>query len=346
MYLVIISAFSTIDFIEMLKRTSGKNLSLLKILAHTALKVPFIVQETFIFATFIASIYIFLQLSKKNEYTIIKASGASIWQFLAPFLLTVGVLSIVLLTIINPISSSMLVKQQKIKYKLLSDHNTNPTAIFESGFWLIDNNSSKNTKLIIHSDSINISNKHTKLDNISALYIDDRFHLNKAVTAQYAILKDNYWELYNATENIPKQRPQHFNTHKIPTTITREELQSNFQRPKRISIWELPYFIKTLKSTGHSAKMHIIYFYKLLVKPFIAVALLCIAAPFTLKPFRGIKLARSIISCGIIGFIIYTMAELVYLIGTDSGLSPFTTSMLFLTLISLIAFFTVARSKV
>jgi lipopolysaccharide export system permease protein len=331
----------------MLKRTSGKNVSLFTTFAHTALKIPFIIQETFIFATFIAAIYVFLQLSKKNEYTVMKASGVSIWQFLGPFLVTTGILSIILLTIINPISSSMLIKQQKIKYKLLSEESTkNPTAIFESGFWLIDNNRTENVKLIIHSASINISSKETRLNKISALYVDNKFHLSKSVDAEYALLKDDYWELYSTTEYVPKHRAKQYSTYKIPTTITRTELQNNFERPKRISIWELPYFIKTLKSTGHSAKIHIIYFYKLLVKPFIALALLCIAAPFTLKPFRGIKLAQSIISCGLIGFTVYTMAELVYLVGTDSGLSPLSTSVLFLGLISLIGFFTIKHSKV
>lgn len=346
-YLVIISSFFTIDFIEMLKRTSGKNVGLLTTFIHSSLKIPFIIQETFIFAIFISAIYVFLQLSKKNEYTVIKASGVSILQFLGPFLVTTGILSIILLTIINPISSSMLIRQQKIKYKLLSEEiYKNPTAIFESGFWLIDNNSRDSSKLIINSASIKISAKETRLNKISALYVDNKFHLKKSIDAEYALLKDDYWELHNTKEHIPKQPVAHHDIYKIPTTITQTELQNNFEKPKRISIWELPYFIKTLKSTGHSAKIHIIYFYKLLVKPFIALALLCIAAPFTLKPFRGIKLAQSIITCGLIGFTVYTMAELVYLLGTGSGLSPFFTSILFLSTISLISFFTLIRSKV
>lgn len=343
-YAIVISAFFIIDLLEIIKRTGSRSINTLSIFSYSAVKIPFIMQETFVFTIFIAAIYVFLQLSKKNEYTVLKSSGLSIWQFMAPFFITTGILSIIVLTIINPISSMLMVKQKSIKHKLFSDNPKSTSAIFESGFWMSNNN--EDEKFIIHSKSIELLPNEERLNDVSITYTNNDFYLKKILKSQYALLKDNYWELHNTTEYIPKEVSKKHDIFMVPTNTTRAELQSNFEDPHRISVWELPYFIKTLKSTGHSAKIYIIYFYKLLVKPFIALSLICIAASFNLQPFRGIKLGRSITACGLLGFVIYTLAELIYVVGTGHGLSPFVTSIIFMSGIATIGVLSLKYSQV
>jgi len=343
-YAIVISAFFIIDLLEIIKRTSSRSINVFSILGYSTVKIPFIVQETFIFTIFIAAIYVFLELSKKNEYTVLKSSGFSILQFMAPFFITTGILSVCMLTIINPISSVLMVKQKNIKHRLFSDDPKSISAIFESGFWMSNNN--KDERFIIHSKSIEISPNTERLNDVSITYTDNDFYLKKILKSKYALLKDDYWELHDVTEYTPKEESKKHDTFIIPTKTTRAELQSNFEDPSRISVWELPYFIKTLKSTGHSAKLYIIYFYKLLMKPFIALSLICIAASFSLQPFRGIKLGRSLVFCGLSGFIIYTLAELIYVVGTGHGLSPFITSIIFMSSISAIGFLSLKYSNV
>lgn len=343
-YAIVISAFFIIDLLEIIKRTSSRNINVLSILSYSTVKIPFIMQETFIFTIFIASICVFLQLSKKNEYTVLKSSGFSIWQFMAPFFITTGILSVFILTIINPISSMLMIKQKNIKHKLFADDPKSTSAVFESGFWMSNNN--QDERFIIHSKSIEISPNTEQLNNVSITYTSNDFYLKKILESKYALLKDDNWELHDVTEYIPKETSKKYDTFMVPTTITRAELQSNFEDPSRISVWELPYFIKTLKSTGHSAKLYVIYFYKLLAKPFIALSLICIAASFSLQPFRGIKLTRSIVACGLLGFTIYTLTELIYVVGTGHGLSPFTTSIIFMSVISIIGLLSLKYSRV
>ena len=342
---MIIATFAIIDLIEIIRRASNKKVSLLQIFGHTALQIPFVIQETFIFTIFVASIYVFLQMSKSNEYTVIKASGFSIWQFLAPFLITSAVLAIFVLTVVNPISSIMLLKQQQLLDKVLSGNTKNATAVFDSGLWLIDDNPQTRTKLIINSRSVRIDKHQTTLRTASIVEVDEMFGLKKTFESESVILKDGHWELENATEHIAKEPTKTHSIYTIPTTLTRAELESNFRRPDLISVWELPHFMTTLKATGHSAKSYVIYFYKLLVKPFVALSLLCIAASFTLRPFRNIKLSKSIAICGLIGFAIYLSMDLIYLLSA-TVIHPFVISIFFIISILVIGMLRVNWSKV
>jgi len=342
-YIVIISTFSVVDLVEILRRASNKKAGLLEIISHTTLQIPFVIQETFVLTIFVASIYTFLQLSKSNEYTIIKSSGVSIWQFLAPFLITSAVLSMLILTVINPLSSVMLIKQQRVLDRILSGNKSTATAVFESGFWLIDEDPNQQRSLIINSDLVIIDKKETMLRNVSILQVDSKFNLERTLESDTVSLNNGYWELHNTTEYIAKSQPKKYELLSIPTTLTQTKLESNFRRPDLISIWELPYFMTTLKATGHSAKAYLIYFHKLFIKPFLGLTLICIAASFTLHPFRNMKIAKSLLGCGLLAFAIYTSLDLSYLI---LKLPPFNISaaIIFLSLIT--AILTVRASRV
>jgi lipopolysaccharide export system permease protein len=344
-YAVVISTFSIIDLIEIIRRTSTHNPTTLQIISHTALQIPFVIQETFIFVIFAASIYTFLRMSKNNEYTIIKSSGVSIWQFLSPFILVTIVSSIFVLTVINPISAHFLIKQQRVLDNILSGTTRNPSAIFESGFWLIDDLPFVEKSLIINVNTIIIDKNQTSLLKASVIEVDRNFQLIRTLEAQEMILKDGYWNLKNVTEYIAKKPKTYHDLIEIPTKITNSKLESNFKRPDLVSIWELPYFMHTLKATGHSAKSYIVYFYKLFTKPFLATSLLFIAASFTLHPIRLAKLSRAITLCVISGFIMYLSVEITYSLGADYMTSLM--SMLALIFIMLsIGIFRLHKSKV
>ena len=268
-YSVILTTFLIIDFAEMSKKLIGKNVSFIYIIYSCLLKIPFILQESFALVILIASIYLFFKLSKENEYTALKSSGVSTAQFLAPILITLGLLSIILLTTINPIATKGLLSHDKLENKL-SNPKSKITAVFESGFWLIDPHQEEGYRLVINAQKIKF-HKYAELDKPSILYIDNNFKLIKIIDAAYASLNDGHWNLRNATEIIPRQAPKTFAILQIPTDLQAHELKNNFTKPQKISIWELPYFIQLLKSTGNQADAYVAHFNKLLLKPFIAM---------------------------------------------------------------------------
>jgi len=236
-------------------------------------------------------------------------------------------------------------KQQRILDKIISGPAHNPSAIFESGFWLVDDLPSGDKSLIINANTVIIDKSQITLIRASVVEIDHNFQLLRTLEAQEMSLKNGQWDLKNVTEYIAKEPKTYHDLISIPTQVTNTKIESNFKRPDLVSIWELPYFMHTLKATGHSAKSYILYFYKLFIKPFLATALLGIAASFTLHPIRLAKLSRAITFCIICGFLMYLSVEITYNILADTITSPLFT-LIFIFSILFVSILRVHKSKV
>jgi lipopolysaccharide export system permease protein len=312
-------------------------------MSSSLLKIPFIAQESFALVILISSIYLFFKLSKKNEYTALKSSGVSTAQFLTPILITLGLLSIILLTTINPIATRSLLSQDKLRNKL-SNPKSKITAVFESGFWLIDPHQEEGYKLVINTQKIKF-HEYAELEKPSILYIDNDFKLIKIIDADYASLNDGHWNLQNATETIPRQAPKNFSVLQIPTTLQSHELRNNFTKPHKVSIWELPYFIHLLKNTGNQADAYISHFNKLLLKPFVAMLFVCCAAMFMLRPQRNSKVFDLALKSLILGFSIHITIEFLYIVGSSVNISAYLTSAVLLSFIIFSSILFVKRSQ-
>lgn len=330
---VIALTFFVADFLELIRATTNKSAKILTLLNITIFKIPFILQETYPFIMFFAAIYSFFHLSKKNEYTIMKSSGMSVWQFLFPYLMTTLIVGILTITILNPLSAGMLSHSKKLKHRVISNSKGNSAALIEnSGFWFIDRTNDENVNIIIHADKLIIAKDSTTLISPLFTYTDAKYKFTKSFKADKAYLAEKHWVLYNAYEYVPGKRPVKHINYAISTIIGVEELKNSFVMPKYMSIWDMPYFIATLQSSGHSAKQYIAFFYKTIAKPFIATAILFMAAIFALKPMRIFKGTTIIIYSLLTVFIAYFLTEITFTASMNSNVSqPFIAFMLALS---------------
>jgi lipopolysaccharide export system permease protein len=342
-YAIILITFFVIDFAETYKHLYRGNVTVLYVMSSSLLKVPFVVQESFALVILISSIYLFFKLSKTNEYTALKSSGISTAQFLAPILTTLGILSIILLTTINPIATRSLLRQDKVESKLINPENR-ITAVFESGVWLIDPHPEEGYKLVINTEKIKF-HKYAELDKTSILYIGNDFKLIKIIDAAYASLNDGHWNLHNATEIVPRQEAKTFAVLQIPTTLQPHELRNNFITPHKTSIWDLPYLIHLLQNTGNQADAYIAHFNKLLLKPFIAMLFVCCAAMFLLRPQRHSKSFDLALKSLILGFSIHITIEFLYVVGSSVNIPAYLTSAALMSFIALSSILFVKRSQ-
>lgn|GEM_PF-1754486 len=310
---VIAFTFFVADFLELIRATTNKEAKFLTLLNITTFKIPFILQETYPFIMFFAAIYSFFHLSKKNEYTIMKSSGISVWQFLLPYLMTALIIGIFTITVLNPLSASMLSHSKKLKYRVFSNSKGNAAALIEnSGFWFIDRTDNENLNIIIHADKLVISKDSTMLVSPLFTYTNAKYKFIKALKADKAYLAEKHWVLYNSYEYAPSKRPIKHVNYAINTAIGIEDLKNSFVMPKYMSIWDMPYFIATLQASGHSAKQYVTFFYKTVTKPFIATAILFMAAIFALKPIRIFKGTTIIVYSLMTVFIAYFLTEIIF----------------------------------
>jgi lipopolysaccharide export system permease protein len=131
--LAIVYVFDTIELIRRAEKQDSVGLIL--VLQMGLLKLPEVGQLLLPFAVLFSAIFSFWQLSRRSELIIVRTSGFSVWQFLAPFLFVGLVLGGLQMTVINPVGALLVGKFERMENKYLS-HQDNQIALFEEGLWL------------------------------------------------------------------------------------------------------------------------------------------------------------------------------------------------------------------
>ncbi|NJR13061.1 MAG: LptF/LptG family permease [Phyllobacteriaceae bacterium] len=95
-----------IDTIEVSRRgASAADFTLLTALAISLLRAPNILLTSMPFLVLIAAMITLLALNKRQELVIIRASGVSAWQFIAPLCVGSLLIGAVTIAVINPLSA-------------------------------------------------------------------------------------------------------------------------------------------------------------------------------------------------------------------------------------------------
>lgn len=338
-FLIVLAIIAVVIFFSDLvesvrKSTQYEHLYFAKIIYVSLSAVPYFVQETYPFIIFLSAVYSFIMLARYNEYTIIKGAGISVWQFLIPYLVNTFIISIIIVTIVNPIAVSLLIHREKIK----PDNHFSAT-LLSSGFWLVDRTTDKNNLVIIDSERLLITPpEKAELFSTSFTYLSKDYAFIKTFTTESAFLENGKWILLNAKEYVPQNKIVLHEKYVIPTQINVDELQNSFTSPQYTSVWNLPYLIYVLKTSGVPAKKYVAYFYKLISRPFMTISLLFIGAIFALRPIRIFNPTRLVLLTVIIVFIMHFFTELIFASGLNNSiLAPEITALLIAVIINVIA---------
>lgn len=105
-----------IDFTEFSSRASnlpGYTLSIGMYLS--LLRLPNIIQTTIPFVILFSSMSVLLVLNRKYELVVARSAGISAWQFLTPLCTASLLIGIVMVGVVNPLSSFSLLKVQEME---------------------------------------------------------------------------------------------------------------------------------------------------------------------------------------------------------------------------------------
>src|SRR3546814_9753081 len=103
-----------------MRRAASRPTMTLEVVGEVALlRLPSLIQTVLPICVLFGAIAAFWRLTRSRELVVARASGVSVWQFLAPALalaLLVGIFKVVL---IGPVASSLLAKAERLE----RDHN-------------------------------------------------------------------------------------------------------------------------------------------------------------------------------------------------------------------------------
>lgn len=315
---VVLGIIFMFEVIELLRRISSRpDVGFDFVMKMALTKMPRTMEMIFPFIIMLAAMITFWKVSKFNEFVIIRASGVSIWGFLAPVMFATFLIGIVNVAVLNPVSAYMYEVHETLDYRFKTRI---PDAVLFNfkGLWIRES-LDKDKHNVLQAKNIRQEGEELLLRDVTILEMDKESQIIRRIEAFVAVLKqDKTFELKDVKIYIAGKPTEILASMNYKTNLTIERIKENFAEPEAISFWKLRDTIKFYESSGFSAKKHYMRYLSLIASPFLFCAMVLVAAIFSLRPNSRKGGVMLMIVGGIsIGFSVYFLTQVVYAFGLN-----------------------------
>jgi len=233
-----------------------------------------------------------------------------------------AMIGVVAVTMFNPIVAA----SSKRYNDLVNGHlNTGQSilAIASEGLWLRQGNAFGQT--VIHA--VRASSDVTVLYDTTFISFSPDGEPLRRITARSARLGDGEWVLSGAklwdlgTLRNPEVAAQQMERLTVPSPLTRDRIIDSFGKPEYISLWDLPRFIAQLEEAGFSARRYAVWYQMELARPLFLMALVLMAASFTMRHVRTSNTGVSVLTAIMLGFSLHYVRNFAQVLG-ENGQIP------------------------
>ncbi|HMM14633.1 MAG TPA: LPS export ABC transporter permease LptG [Parvibaculum sp.] len=316
---IVLCLIYMISLVELMRRAANNPNIPFDVLASMALlELPTIGADTLPFAVLFGGMASFLRLTRNQELVVARAAGISAWQFLAPALSVAFAIGIFLVTVYNPVASTMSARYSQLEAKFLRGQ-TSLLAVSSNGLWL--RQADPNGQSVVHA--LRISERGLRLEDVIILLYSRGDRFIGRIDAQGASLESGYWDIKDAWVTMADDQPRYFERYRQPTTLTITQVQESFADPDTISFWDLPHFIEMAEDAGFSALRYRLHLYDILSTPFLLCTMVLVGAIFSLRASRLGGLVQLVLGGVFAGFLLYFLSDLSLALGTTGVMPPF-----------------------
>lgn len=307
-----------IDMVDMSRRAAGNDaVSAGLVIEMSLMRIAPYVEKFLPFATLFGAMWANYTLARHSELVVARAAGVSVWQVLAPAVAIALGVGIVVVTIWNPISSTLLGRFERLEAKYL-EGGVDLLSVSGSGVWL--RQADRSGTAVINATSS--THQGSQLNNVSVYrFTKDGLFLERmeAATAQ---LQDGTWLLRDVMIVQADQSPTFQPEYSLKTGLTPATIRDSFASPEALSFWALPGFIKSMQSAGFSALQHRLHWQATMSLPIMLVGMVLIAAAFTLRFARHGNTGTFLLLGVLTGFSFYLAIDFALALGISGRIPP------------------------
>ncbi|MGA7750904.1 MAG: LPS export ABC transporter permease LptG [Gallionella sp.] len=315
-FLALIMLFSFLDLIHELNAMGQGQYHLGYVLLFVMLTIPGHIYELFPVAVLIGTITALVQMAGSSELTVIRSSGASLWQMVGALFkiaLPLVILSFVCGELLAPPSERMAqqlrLKAQNAKVSLKE---------FRSGVWVKDESSFVNVKNVMPD---------TSLSDIDIYRFDETYHLRAITNARRAnFIEPGVWQLEEVREtsfskeninvNVEPQQEWH-------STLTPAILSVLLVVPEQMSAYDLYLYTLHLKENRQKSTRYEIAMWDKFVNPLALLVMLLLALPFATYHRRAGGIGAMIFLGIVLGLVFHFVGRLFASLGALNDWQPF-----------------------
>lgn len=303
-----------IDFVEQLRQFSDRSgFTPVVGLQLALMRAPDLFETILPFIVLFAAIATLLNLSRKLELVVARASGVSVWQFLGIPMVIAMALGVFSSLVVSPVATRLKERAERIEAELIRG-----SAERAGGFWF--RQSGVDGPSILHVDAV--SNEGFTLHGVTAFVFDSDSRFREKVTARHALYGGGVWRLVDTEARSADAPPRTAENYLLPTNLAAEDLRQILVTPEAVSLWSLPGFIEAAEAAGLNSDRFRLMYHSLLSRPFFLAAMVAIAATVSLRLFRYGGIAPLVLAGIATGFLLYVATQIVNDLGGNGIISP------------------------
>ena len=316
-FLTIFCLMFVVVFVELLRRAGDiPEAGASTVAWMTFLRVPAAAEAILPFAVLFGAMATFVDLTRKLELVVARAAGVSVWQFLAPPILTALVIGVASVALYNPVSAVMKLRSEKMEFDLFGA----PGSVrIDHGVWLRQ----RGVDGLAIIRALGASAGGGELESVSVNIYSPEGGFVERVEAQHAKLEPGAWRLENARVSTPGEASRVVGAYMLATDLTPEQLLAAVTPPQGAPFWDLLELSERTLQAGLDATGYRLQFQTLLARPLLLVAMVLLAAAFSLRFFRFGGVAKTVSSGVAAGFVLYIVTKVLSDLGGAGMISPF-----------------------
>ncbi|WP_273521018.1 LPS export ABC transporter permease LptG [Rhodosalinus sediminis] len=310
-----------IDLVEQVRRADGE-LGFGQVLTLTLLNLPTGVYEFLPLVVILAAIALFLGLARSSELVVTRAAGRSGLAVLIGPVIVAAVIGALAVAMLNPIVAATSKRYSELREIYTGDGSV--LSIGREGLWLREGGAGGQT--VIRAARTNAD--ATVLYDVSFVDYAPAGGPVRRIEAARAALGDDGWTLSEVKlwplgpGVTPEAGAERHDRLTVPTTLTRERIRDRFGQPDAVAIWRLPAFIGDLEAAGFSARRHAVWLQMELARPVFLVALVIVAAGFTMRHPRAGRTGVNVLAAVLLGFGLHYIRNLAQVLGETGQIAP------------------------
>jgi lipopolysaccharide export system permease protein len=309
------------DFLEMLRLANRLNLGAGTAFGFTLHRLPLLLMDFLPFVFLFATVFCLLRLSQAQELAVIRAAGLSVWQFLKPLLVFTFVLSTLIILALEPIGAQ-LHNRFTDSYAALTSQKSS-LSFSTGGVWFRE--TTQSGSYISRAKQIDDAQAGRLLD-VEIIQFDESGAFESRITAPSGQIADGLFRLtaprfYRRDEAV-KTLPQW----ELSSSLTSSSLADNFANARIINVWQLPGYIAAAGKSGIDVTRHEVRLQSLLALPILLMAMVMVAACFSLPTGRMFTSGQTLGLSVLCGFGLFLFNDFIVLMGELNLMPPITAS--------------------
>lgn len=311
-----------IDTIDQLRDVGDKGGGAVMALRLAALNVPESLYRIFPLIVVLSAIAMFVGLARSSELVVVRAAGRSGLRFLFAPVVTALLVGLLAVSFLNPLVAATTRAYDTMQAGLAQDGKS-VLSFNANGLWM--RQGTEDGQTVIKAERS--SKDATQLFGATFLRFARDGSPAERIEADTATLATGAWLLDGAKRwDLTLQNPEKAATlepdgYRFASDLTPAGIRDSFGKPSAIPFWSLPDYISGLERAGFSARRHQVWLQMEFAQPLLLVAMVLVAAGFTMRHVRFGKTGTLVLFAVLSGFAIFFLRNFAQVLG-ENGQIP------------------------